>query len=73
MGTGLLTSELVAWKGQKFQALRTVLIIEFGELDIVCFRQTSFGGDVDNAKDIAFEIFHLDFIAIHITIYEVEE
>ena len=42
-------------------------------MDIVHIRQTSFGGYVDDAKDITPELVHLNVIAIDVTVNDVVE
>ena len=69
----LHTTELIAREGQDFEPPRTILIVQLRELDIVCFGQSSFGGHVYNAKNVALKLVHLQFVAVHITIYEVVE
>jgi len=72
-GTRLLSPKLVAREGKYLESPRAVQIVQFTELDIVHIRQTSFGGYVDDAKDISPELVHLDVIAIDVTVNDVVE
>ena len=40
----LLTSELVAWKGQDFETPVVVFIMQLGKLGIICFVHSKFEG-----------------------------
>jgi hypothetical protein len=72
-GTGFLLQELIAGKGKNFESLLSVFINQFDELCVIDGGHTSFGGDIDNAKDIALVLIHGDIGAIDQSIRNAEE
>ena len=69
----LLTPKLITRESQYTKTLRIVLIKQFGELDIVLFRQASFRGYVNDAYYLVFEFVHFDTLPFHVDVYEVVE
>mmetsp|Transcript_64297 Transcript_64297/g.96927 ORF Transcript_64297/g.96927 Transcript_64297/m.96927 type:complete len:215 (-) Transcript_64297:163-807(-) len=55
-----LLTKLVARKRQDFETLFPVRVDHIGQLCVISFRQTSFRGDVDDAKDVALILVHRD-------------
>jgi hypothetical protein len=68
-----LRTKLIAWKSKKLESPRMILIVDFRELDIVCFGQASFRSYVNDAQHIAFKLFHFDLVSVHITVYKIIE
>ena len=52
----LLRAELIARKAQDHKPLRAIAIVDRLQLAVVCVCQASFGGDVDDKRDLALVI-----------------
>lgn len=52
--SGFLFQKLVAWKSQDLKTLVFVFVVKFSELGVVGIREPTFGGNVNNEKDLPF-------------------